>query len=62
MAQIKITRLEKPRTKLSLEEQVKAYKPKKVRTASIKESINNLVFGIDQFANINIKTEEGSIQ
>lgn len=57
-----IKRLEKPRTKLSLEEQVKAYKPKKVKTTPIKKATKDLVFGKDQFANINIKTEDNSIQ
>lgn len=57
-----IKRLEKPRTKLSLAEQVKAYKPRKIKSAPVKKASKDLVFGKDQFANINIKTEDGSIQ
>lgn len=57
---ITIKRLERPRTKASLEEQVKAYKPKVVKAIPIKKS--NLIFGEDKLRNINIKTEDGSFQ
>ena len=62
MGTLVIKRLEKPRTKLSLDEQIRAYKPRKVKAAPVKKSKSNLIFGEDLLRNINIKTEEGSIQ
>lgn len=59
---IQITRLTKPRTKLSLEEQVKAYKPKKVKALPIKEKPKNKEFGENLLATHNLKAQEGSIQ
>lgn len=56
---ITIKKLEKPRTKLSLEEQVKAYKPKKVKVATVK-SKSNQIFGKDLTGNL--KVEKESIQ
>lgn len=62
MASIQIKRLEKPRTKLSLEEQVKAYKPKKVKILTTKEKPKNKEFGENLVATHNLKAQEGSIQ
>jgi hypothetical protein len=55
-----IKKLEKPRTKLSLEEQIKAYKPKKVKALPIKSILKNQIFGKDLTGTL--KVEDESIQ